>query len=186
MLSKAVKMGDKLQWWEYVLYYPPVSWAYFPVRRIYRKLARSWAYARFGWSNYDFDSGYVFDLLVFKLERLQRAMLDDGHTVHDKATVQSLRLVTRLLKRLNDNGYSYFYDRHNAKWNPTKIGMSFEPIPNSKLLSMVTFRDALPEDQKQQEEEEVRQAFAADDAMRDRDARWCFNIMAKYYPHWWD
>ena len=186
MLSKAVKLCGKLRWWEYALYYPPVSWVYFPVRRICRKLSRSWAYARVGWSNYDFDSGYVFELLIFKLKRLRRALLDEGHTVHDKATVQSLKLVTRLLIRLRDDDYSYFYGRHNAKWNPAKLGMSFEPIPDSKLLNMVTFRDSLPEDQKQQEEIEVRQAFAADEAMRDRDARWCFNIMAKYYPYWWD
>lgn len=184
-VSKQVKFSDSA-WFVDILHRRPICWVYGPLRQFWRKLARSVAYARIGWNNYDFDSGYVLQLLLFKLERLQNYLLTQGHTVQDKTTLQSLRLAIKLLNRLTNDNYSYFYDRHNAKWNPTNIPMRFEKIENTELSEMVTFRHSLPAEVQAQESDELRAAFDADDALKTRDSRWCFNIIAKYYAHWWD
>jgi len=185
LISKPVKFKDP-GWAAAILHRPPISWVYWPLRQFYKKTARSFAYAKIGWDNYDFDAGYMLTLLLFKLKRLQDFLLYKGNAVQDKDTLQSLRLAIRLLKRLTNDRYSYFYDRHNAKWNPTGIKMTFKELPDSDLLEMVSYRHQLPAEEQEREGAELRQAFELDDAMRERDARWCFSILAKYYRHWWD
>jgi hypothetical protein len=188
VMSKPVNLDETQEsWFEKFLHNTPViSTVYWRLRQFYRKVARSWAFARLGWNNYDFDSAYALDVLAFKLARVQQHLLHEGHTVQDETTQKSLRLVIRLLQRLRADKYSYFYDRHNKKWNPTGIEMTFEELPDSELLEMVTYRHQLPAEEQEREGAELRRAFELDDAMQERDARWCFSILAKYYRHWWD
>lgn len=187
-ISKPVNLEERSRsrFEEFLLDTPIISTVYWRLRQFYRKVARSWAFAKLGWNNYDFDSAYALDVLAFKLARIQHQLMNEGHTVQDETTQKSLRLVIRLLQRLRADKYSYFYDRHNKKWNPTGIETTFEKLPDSELLEMVSYRHHLPADQQEREGAELRRAFELDDAMQARDAKWCFNIMAKYYRHWWD
>ena len=150
-------------------------------------LKRSWAYAKFGWGNYDFDAAYALQLLSFKLKRLERVLKENANTVQDPKHMQALRLVIRLLDKLVEDDYRYFYETHNKKWfGVERPEIRFEKIDGSDLSTMLSARDDLPEDQQENESAEVRQAFAADDAIKARDKRWAFSILAKYYEYWWD
>lgn len=167
-------------------------WHWIEATRVYSKiynffcrLKRSWAYAKFGWSNYDFDGAYALAALNFKLKRVQR-VLTSSHLVQDKTTLQSLRLVIRLLDRLVEDDYSYFLDRHNIKWHATKYPeCGFEDTEDG-LCRMVFPGENLPIDQQEQEREEHVAAWDADETARNRDKRWAFSILEKYYSHWWD
>lgn len=156
------------------------------LRVLSERLRRCWAYARFAWNNYDFDSAYALELLRFKLLRVQHAIAT-GFSRQDKESAQSLKLAIRLLKRLTDDNYSYFYEQHNLKWHGEKHpGVTFEKEDKSGLSTMVTARDKLPEDQQETANDELRAAFDADDKMKARDRRWLFSILDKYYEYWWD
>lgn len=150
-----------------------------------QRVARSWAYARFGWNNYDFDSSYALELLRFKLLRLQRA-LSVGYSRQEKESTQSLRLAIRLLKRLTDDNYRYFYEQHNLKWHGEKHPeFSFEKT-SAGFSRMVSPREQLPEDQQEKASADLSAAFDADDKIKARDRRWLFSILDKYYEQWWD
>ena len=152
---------------------------------IYESIARAWAYAKFGWDNYDFDFAYTLGLLKFKLERLQNCLLTSNAHTPDKQTTQSLRLAIRLIDRLYEDDYSYFYERHNLKWFGKKHpDCEFEKIEGGSLLR--TKRNTLAQGQQEKESDELRAAFAADDALKARDKKWAFAILAKYYEYWWE
>lgn len=175
---------------------PPVLeiWYWIEATRVYSvvygfvcQLRRSWAYAKFGWGNYDFDGSFALDLLSFKLKRLQRVLVS-GHLEQDKTTLQSLRLAIRLLDKLSKDRYDYFIDRHNLKWYNTKSPeFGFEDTADdADCCRMVFPSEALPEDQQAQENDEHRAAWHNDEALKARDKRWAFSIIEKYYEHWWD
>lgn len=169
-------------------------WYWIEATRVYSacynfcsRLRRSLAYARFGWSNYDFDSSYALKLLSFKLKRLQH-VLTTGHLIQDKETTQSLRLTIRLLDKLHADDYSYFINRHNVKWYGTRYPeCGFEDLNDGSDCSRMVFpSEHLPEDKQEKERAEHIAAWDADDALKTRDRRWAFSIIAKYYPYWWD
>jgi len=151
------------------------------------KLRRSWAYARFGWDNYDFDGAYALRALSFKLKRLQRLLLD-GHVIQDEASLKSLRLAIRLLDRLVEDDYNYFLHCHNLKWYDTEYPPhGFEKVNDGRGCSRMVFpSESLPENKQAQEHEEHVAAWAADEKLKNRDKRWVFSIIEKYYEHWWD
>lgn len=150
-------------------------------------LRRCWAYAKFGWDNYDFDAAYALRLLSFKLKRLERVLVEKAHTEQDPKHMQALSLVIRLLDKLVADEYNYFYRTHNKKWYGVEHPpFSFEKIEGSDLSEMVSARRNLTADQQEQENEEIRAAFEADDAIKARDKRWAFSILGVYYEYWWD
>lgn len=89
------------------------------VKRFFKKICRSWDYAKFGWSNYDYDFGFLFSMLRFKLERMEKFLCSkDALCCHEPPTRQSLRLAVRLAKRLEKDAYShvnYLTDETNKR-----------------------------------------------------------------------
>lgn len=173
---------------------PRKIWDWIEATRVYGKiynfccrLKRSCEYAKFGWHNYDFDAGYALQVLSFKLKRLQR-VLTTGHLVQDKETLKSLQLTIRLLDKLIADDYRYFTGRHNLKWHGTEHpDVDFEDVDDGQGYSRMVFAsDKLPAEQQPQEREERYAALVADEALKARDKRWAFSIIAKYYEYWWD
>jgi hypothetical protein len=187
--TKAIELPELTKsekFWLRVRQYTGTEYIAQKLRVLSERLRRCWAYARFAWDNYDFDSAYALQLLHFKLLRVQRA-ITSGYSRQEKESVQSLRLAIRLLKRLADDNYSYFYEQHNLKWHGDKHPeITFEKEDSSGLSTMVSARDRLPENQKERANAELSTAFDADDKMKARDRRWLFSILDKYYEHWWD
>lgn len=167
-------------WWE-------GTWLGWRLVILSERLRRSWAYARFGWSNYDFDAGYALALLSFKLKRVQDTLINRSGTVQDPKELQALRLVIRLLDRLVEDNYSYFYERHNQKWyGKPHPEIEFEKIEGFAGSRMISGFDRLPPDQQELAGDEIRVAFATDDAIKSRDKRWAFSILSQHYESWWD
>jgi hypothetical protein len=160
------------------------------IRSFLRKVKRSFDFAVHGWNSYDWDYGYLLELIEFKLKRMKKE-IDNGHHVPDKTTNQSLRICIKLLKKINFRDYHYFMDLHNKKWGDCewvwhRTDEEGKEIPNG--ASRVEFKrpNAVTEEEKAKEREEFRIAYKLDDAQRERDVRWLFNIMAKYHQCWWD
>lgn len=150
------------------------------------RVGRSLAYARFGWSNYDFDGAYALELLAFKLRRIQNSLLNHGSAYQDKQTVQSLRLVIRLLDRLVKDEYSKHYDKHGKKWGHSEFIADTDEQSSTYGRTVLKYPHPVTPEQDEQRTQELRAAFDADDQTRTRDSRLCFSIMSKYLPYWWD
>jgi hypothetical protein len=162
----------------------------FRVRKFFRSLARSIAYARFGWGNHDWDHGFFISMLHFKLQRMHKCLSTDTHTKQDKPTIQSLRLAVRLAKKLDDYEYHYFMDQHDKKWGPAEMELTPAPpvegLPSGGSVCEFKRPKATSARKKAQERREFKKAVLQDEEMRARDARWLFAIIETYYQHWWN
>lgn len=190
MRSKAVNTGT---WPEPTLWArikaPFVDAYYSYIRRPVRRLRHMLAFALFARNDYDFDSCYLINLIVFKLKRMQRALTVDAHCIHDDNTLKALRLAVRIGERLSADNYNYAHDAHDRKWG--ELHMELDPLPGEQddkhRGSVARFwRDKTTPETKEQERTEFLAAYDADEKARERDARWFFKIIAKYYRNWWD
>ena len=188
------------KWWEEVLISFEDHWLFKPFRavrnwqyRTRKQVQRMWAFAMFGRENYDFDGAYLIALIVFKLKRIQRCLVNDAMCDHEPKTLQALRIAIRLGDRLSDEHYDRAMNRHNKKWGEPET--TFEPASSPRFggqhagLSgsiMVTNRQNVTPATTEQERQEFMAAIDADEATQTRDARWFFAIINQQYPMWWD
>lgn len=175
--SKAVNLEAKNTWKDKLTIF------FWPVVRIYRKVARSLAFAKIGWGNYDWDHGYLLELMVFKMKRMQKACFEEGHHYPDKHSEQSLRLCIKLGEKLLKEDYFYFSGLHNEKWGEIEFITKTDKEGRS-YTGMG--RLGIAEKDEEQERKESIEAYRKDDALKTRDARWFYGIMQKYQEAWWD
>lgn len=86
------------------------------INRIYERSIRSLAYANFGWKHYDFDSAYMWDLLSFKLKRIEKA-LKEGNAIQEDADMVELAEAITICDRIFTDEYeNKYHDLHDIKW----------------------------------------------------------------------
>jgi hypothetical protein len=156
---------------------------FWPIVRNYRRICRSLAWAKLGWNNYDWDHAYLLEVIEFKLKRMQREIVVQGHHIPDKATDQSLRLAIKLVGKLQKHDYGYFCDQHIAKWGSLEF---IEKTDENGRKYTGMGRPGVTPEQEEAERAEFRAAYLKDDSIKARDTRWLFNIIAKYNEYWWD
>lgn len=154
------------------------------VKRFFRSLKRSYDFAKIGWSNPDWDYGYLLQLMLFKLERMQHA-LDNGHAEHEKSTTQSLRICIKLLTKICYKDYSHFMNIYSDKWGPTQYEYADSEEVGFKVVKS-SRKNVKSEEDKVQANKDLFEAFQKDCKQEERDSRLLFAIMAKYHKTWWD
>ena len=162
------------------------SWS-LRLEKFWRRVCRSWDYAKFGWHNYEFDYSYLLAIIRFKLDRMQ-VFLNGPRTIahHDRKTIQSLRLATRLIKKLESDDYSFFLDQHRARWQHVKTSVDVEPNEAERKAGIGLITKFIDTPETAEERAEFLRAVEEDEKIRNRDARWCFEIIAKHHTSWWD
>jgi len=195
--SKPIKMDDiKLTWLEKLSIHPAFEWWFDIKRKIdstIHRLKRSWAYAKLGYNNWDFDAITIEHYLLFKLKRVQDCLIN-GHVDYSVGEgpkqLKALKLCIKLLERLNqgDMGYNRFMDLHDKKWGESKHW--FEEVESDKPHQGSYLRTSRPnantEAEKEQERKEFLEAAMADDRQQDRDRQIVYAIINKYIRTWWD
>lgn len=147
--------------------------------RICRMLYWGWAMR----DNYDFDSGFMFDMEVLKLKRLLWVFENEGHHWEEcekyAPKMKSIRLAIKIGDKLLEDRYMKHYDLHVAKWG--RITHHSEPIPGSPNFKMVPSREMSDKERK-----EFLEAFETDDRIRARHRRWFYDIIKVHGERWWD
>lgn len=157
------------------------------VLRFFRNLARSWAYAKLGWSNYDWDYNYLFAVLRFKLARMEKYITGpQSMATHDVDTKKSLRLAVRLVKKLEEDSYTFFVDRHHEKWKDVRTFEHVEPTPEERQAGIGMISRPIQTPETAIARKEYICAAQADEKIKQRDLRWFFSIVEKYHTRWWD
>lgn len=151
------------------------------IRRFVRKIWRSWAYAKLGWKNEDWDFTYFFDLLAFKFRRMEKYMRDD--MVDSPGRDKSVRIARKLANRLAEDHYHYGLDAHDRKWGELTIEFAPREDGFSEMLSHRA--NAVTKRAQRKERIEFMVAANQDDARRSRDLRWLTQIIEKHAQHWW-
>lgn len=177
MNIKSVNLEIKTTWKDRLIQF------FWPVVRIWRKLSRSFAFARLGWNNYDWDHAYLLQLMIFKMKRMQKACFEEGHHIPEKLPQQSLRLCIKLGEKLLKDDYFYHSGLHNVKWGELEFVEKTDET-GRKYTGMG--RSGVTPEQEEQERAEAMEAYRKDDSVKARDTRWFYGIMAKYQESWWD
>lgn len=157
------------------------------VWRFLRKIKRSWEYAKLGWSNYDFDFVYLFELLRFKLERMEKFLTGPNAVAdHATTTLRSLKLAVRLAKKLETDSYDFFSNKSRKRWKHVKMFEDIEPTAAERQAGIGLVSKPCTTQEAMDAHKDFIRAAEADVNIRKRDLRWFFSILEKYHEHWWD
>lgn len=154
---------------------------FYVVRRFWKSVCRALAYAKFGWSNHDWDHTYFYSFLRFKLERMQKAF-DNDWTVSKERT-KSVRVAAKLAKRLEEDHYHRALDAHDRKWG--ELEMKLGPPDENKFREAIFKRKKVTKRTAKKERVEFIAATYADQHALERDIRLLTGIINKYVQHWW-
>ena len=111
-MSKLPEPKDK--WWnkfkwvkKFKDFLRDIKWEIYnrPLRRL--QIIKSWL--PIIWKDYDFDSCYIFEALIFKINQTANKLEADSMFVGWKQTVSKMRTVVRLLKKVKDEDYAIEY-----------------------------------------------------------------------------
>lgn len=192
LLNKSIKNNNKLAVAlsyikEKLLY--PVKIRYI---RFVKSSKRAISYAKFGWNNYDWDMGYVYELMAFKLKRLYKC-LENGHCVQKKEDMKALRQFTKIFIRLSRDRYdSKYYREHIIKWGKMPPFES-KPVLDKKGKptgsSEIVFKDrpnVRNAKQKKQELSERKKIYIKAEKDRCQDIDTLAALLKKHGRNWWD
>lgn len=168
--------------WEWVT----DKWYDYVVKNI-RWVKKSWEYSKLLRKDFDWDSAYIYQLLLFKLKRTKKACIDEGHHYDDNNEEKSLRIAIKLCERLWKHDYmDRWHRKHDAKWGELKTW--FEELDDGSGCSRMHFErpNAKTPEEKEQERKEMLAGLKLEAKIEQRDRDLLFKIMAKYMPYWWD
>ena len=147
----------------------------------------------YGWyknvflNDYDWDGHSMFAIIKYKLERVEKALINGHAYQEDREDMKALKLAIKLAGRLKTDHYEERgYDRIEAKWGKSKHW--FEPCVDRPGLS--TMHSSRPkmitEEDKKQEMEDRREQYRLSEARRQKEEKCLYAIMLKYMRSWWD
>ena len=85
-----------------------------PFRRLINNIKMSYRWAKFGWSDRDFDQYFLYDVMEFKIRNMHKAFMKYGYADRS-VTTQRMELVANLIKKVKNEDYEseymdYMYD----------------------------------------------------------------------------
>lgn len=92
-----------------------------PFRRLINKIKMSLRWAKFGWSDKDFDQYFLYNVMEFKIRNMHKAFMKYGYS-ETSVTTQRMELVANLIKKVKNEDYEseywdYMYDDKLNKIN---------------------------------------------------------------------
>ncbi len=174
------KLKLRSWWYDFFLY----RW-YSNVDVFIRRFKRVVKWGRFMWTNWDFDAATIFPLLERKLLRIQHCLIN-GHAIQEDKDLKALRVAIKLANRLsNDYHERKYYDWHERKWGDSVFWFTDTEDKNYKRWNSRRTKVKTKEDE-EQEVTDLRKIWEKSPKWEDRDVKWLFAIIAKYYRVWWD
>lgn len=160
--------------------------------RYTERICRTLAFARKAWLHYDFDSAYLWDIMAFKLKRIEKCLIN-GHAIQEAEDMAAIKESIQICERLFGEDYEDPYWKiHDAKWGEM-LPWDTEPADKDKDGKILTYRILTkprpnvktPEDT-EQERKDFLQCFQSgeDDRLKDMD-RLAF-LLKTYSRKWWD
>lgn len=173
-----------------------LSYLVYPITDRYdrykERISRTLAYARLAWLHYDFDAAYLWDVMAFKLKRIEKCLLN-GHAIQEDEDMAALREAIEICERLfKDEHDDKYHQEHDKKWGelPPWDTEPSEIDSSGRLLGgRIVFRDrpkVTNPELKEQERQEFRECFEKGEQDRQKDVDRLGHILKVYSPKWWD
>lgn len=130
------------------------------------RISRSTKYAIFGWTNYDFDFEYTWDLLEFKLKRIRETLKDCGIS---ETHMEALDETIKLCGRLKRDSYDAVCTRNYFKKYPGYF-------KNNRVSSKSTKKSR----------EEFEKCCKKSIELKNKDLQKLFENIKTSSVYWWD
>ena len=154
------------------------------LRYFFKRLIRVIQYLPIIWKNEDWDHSYIFDLLSYKLGRVEKCLKNDPYHQNAKRYARQVQVCRILLERLiADNYCEYEKKKHDEKWGELKHkdGKRYKAG-----VELIFYRDKCQtEEEKTLETEESKRIWKKEEELRKRDLESFCRIFNKHCESWW-
>lgn len=172
MNSKQFKENIKESWIT-VRYFIPDNFSILKER-----ISRAWAYAKFGYYNYDFDSGYLYSLMSFKLKRI-KFCLENGIAVQEPENMQALDEAINICDRLHIELYEdKYYKELDVKWGEISFG-------SGDVFEFTRKKRVTKEDHSNYYKDIINASHQAEND-RQADIDKLAKLLKTHAQHWWE
>lgn len=145
------------------------------IKRVYLCTKRALEFAKIGYGNFDWDHGFLLELINFKMTRMYDAFLKEDIVFNAKREFRSLNICLKLYKKRN---YSKNIESVYDRWGrPT--------INKDSVFGYVSYKNASTPELKKILTREIASAYNADIKQRNKYEDLYFRIFKKYYKTWW-
>jgi len=143
----------------------------------YIRIARALSYAKFGYTNYDYECQFIYPFISFKLKRIKKCLLA-GYGVQEQADLDALDEAIVICDRLFNECYDdkYMVD-HDLRWG--EISFTFDPFTSTR-------KNRITEEDKTQEWKEHLDILHKADEDKEADMDRLAYIMKNNFPNLWD
>ena len=162
----------------------------YPVRRFFRKVKNVFRWLPTIWKDEDFDSHFINEILIKKLEHTRDFFLSDmTHIANAEKVAEEIQEAIDRLHMTRDSWEFYEQQAHEIltekwgesefKWRPTNDGTG------SMYMEIEHENVKTPED-KEQYSKEFRAALEQARKEYLKDKKEAYKFIAKHIDNWWD
>lgn len=150
----------------------------FEISHFFGRIYRSFQFAKYAYSTYDWDYIYIVDIMIFKMERMHDNFKYHGVAEH-KDDLKQIKATIKLLRRVKDYDYEdKYYKALDKKWGKFPTGRDgFWKGSRSKVKTPADKKAYL---------KDVKALIKNSHKDRTQDLRAAFKIMEKHIWSWWD
>lgn len=134
------------------------------------------------WKNRDWDPYYIYRLLQFKIQLMEKLFKANDRYIGCKRDVHKMMICRVLLKRLADDDYlENATINHDKKW-----GDYANSNDKTDFSAMFRRENAITEENHKQQGEEFMRLGRHADRMAEQDLDLLFKILRRNIQLWWD
>ncbi len=145
------------------------------------------------WNDRDWDQGYLFDLLEYKLKRMEKFFnSDDACTETAKDHAKEMRETLDALELFHgEDILTKEWEEHYEKYGRPKweeLELDNEKLAKKGFKRCRSYNEKCKDDEALQEEcnNEMTALFTLEEEKRTECLEYAFNIMKKHIQSWWD
>lgn len=153
------------------------------LKRFFKSINRSWQYAKFGWSQVDYDYSSVYRGIAFTLTRI-RPHIEHGYHQDNKELLKRLDTMVLLAKRLEDPWKYYGLKNHELlkkRFGPN----SHISIPTSNP-NLFRWESTNPKRQTKEYEVVFKHIMELEKNINENDKKLFSKYLIKYLERLWD
>lgn len=157
------------------------------IRRFIERIRHVFHWLPIIWRDHDFDHAYLYDILIFKLENMQKFFASEYAWTSDaEKHALELFVAVEMLKKLRVN---YFeeetMEEHDEKWG--NLFAWHEDIPGKDFSILHLERPlAVTQEEKELEREEFRARILNAQEVHEKLRSKAFKFIADHIETWWD
>ena len=183
--SDKIHWKDKLQdiWWDVKTPFTHMRWKY---RDFTNGISNIFKYAKAVWSDYDFESQSLYDLMYYKLKYQYKFFTSDRTwCVGAKSRAKRIRIAMGLSKRLSEDDYLSnalipYYDRY-----PREADLMSNITPEYNEDGRIKFW-CMKSDSDEVRHNLFKRCAENSERNKKQDKSLLFDTLNKYIDDWWD